>query len=612
MRWIPMVLFWVAALSLQAQVKLPPGGLELLPADAIEGKKVFNPGSLEGRPVASAELVDAEGPNISKALRVNLLQPGGVFYNGAIHLPVPHAVKKGDVLLAHLFFRTIESEDETGQSFATVFVQGPPKSYKKYLVREIQAGKEWREILLPFEVTDDLKAGRLSFLIGVGGGSKPQIWEVGGINLLNYGQDARLDELPLTRATYGGRDMDASWRQAAAERIEQHRKGDFTIKIIDAAGNPMEGVKIQLRLSKHAYHFGTAISVSNLMGESDDNARYREVLLEYFNQSGPENALKWPPWAGDWQSRWNQETTIAALKWLQDRGFYIRGHVMVWPSREHLPKSLQTLMPSDPKQANPILRGKVIEHIADIAQKTAPYVREWDVINEPYTNHYLMDAFGDEVMVEWFKEARQHLPEQGLYLNDFSILTSQGRDLNHQQHYEKTLRFLKDSDAPLTGMGMQGHFGETPTDIDRVYEILEYFHKEFPDLDIRITEFDVDTRDEQLQADYTRDFLTIVFSHPATVGVQLWGFWEGAHWRPNAAMFDKSWRAKPNAEVWRRLIKDVWWTELSGKTDAAGEFPGRGFYGQYEVQIDGHAGEFMFNLEKQNTASDPIIIQLSP
>ena len=35
-----------------------------------------------------------------------------------------------------------------------------------------------------------------------------------------------------------------------------------------------------------------------------------------------------------------------------------------------------------------------------------------------------------------------------------------------------------------------------------------------------------------MQADYTRDFLILAFSHPSVVGVQLWGFWENAHWIP--------------------------------------------------------------------------------
>ena len=42
----------------------------------------------------------------------------------------------------------------------------------------------------------------------------------------------------------------------------------------------------------------------------------------------------------------------------------------------------------------------VIDHIDEIIQATEGLVEEWDVINEPYTNHDLMDLSGDHVMVE--------------------------------------------------------------------------------------------------------------------------------------------------------------------------------------------------------------------
>ncbi|HEY7884709.1 MAG TPA: endo-1,4-beta-xylanase, partial [Cellvibrionaceae bacterium] len=155
-----------------------------------------------------------------------------------------------------------------------------------------------------------------------------------------------------------------------------------------------------------------------------------------------------------------------------------------------------------------------------------------------------------------------------------------------QKHYEDTIQYLLDNNAPLDGIGMQGHFSSSPTAIPRIFEIVERFHQQFPDLAIRTTEFDVDTLDEQLQADYTRDFMTMFFSHPATVGIQKWGFWAGAHWRPSAAMYTLDWQEKPNALVWKELIFNTWWNDFTGATDSNGEFSARGFYGTYEVTVN--------------------------
>ncbi len=74
----------------------------------------------------------------------------------------------------------------------------------------------------------------------------------------------------------------------------------------------------------------------------------------------------------------------------------------------------------------------------------------------------------------------------------------------------------------------------------------------------------MNTDDEALQADYTRDFLILAFSHPAVVGVQVWGFWEKTHWRPRAAMYRADWTEKPNGRAYRSLVLDQWRTRSDG------------------------------------------------
>ncbi len=577
---------------------LPEGGDPVIRPNSATDSPSFWQGSFEGAPVASAQVVDVDHPDFDRALRVSVTNPaGGQYWNGALQISANQSVAQGDALLVRVFFRSIESNDESGVSFATVFTQGPGPDFNKYLVREITATQEWTEYLLPFEMTESQPSGSLSLQVGAGAGTKTQIWEVAGVEMLNYQQTVALEELPVTRPTYAGREPDASWRAAAAERIEQHRKGDLEVRILDTNGSPLPDVPITVELQRHAYHFGSVISARNILGETDDDATYRETFLDLFNQSGTENDLKWAPWAGEWGVNFSQAQTLQALQWLNSRDIYTRGHVMVWPSKRNLPSLIQSYLPEgDPASADPAAKQVVLDHIDDIAQQTKPYLDEWDVLNEPFDNHYLMDAFGDSVMVDWFERARFNLPRQKLYINDYSILTAGGRDGMHQQHYEDTIRFLLENGAPIDGIGMQGHFSSSPTSIDLVYEILERFHSAFPELKIRVTEFDVTTEDEAMQADYTRDFLTILFSHPATVGVQCWGFWAGAHWRPLGAMIDEDWREKPAATIWRELTQETWWSEMNGHTDSDGVYTGRGFYGDYliRIEIDNTVQEFEF------------------
>ena len=43
-------------------------------------------------------------------------------------------------------------------------------------------------------------------------------------------------------------------------------------------------------------------------------------------------------------------------------------------------------------------------------------------------------------------------------------------------------------------------------------------------------------RDER--ADGYEDFLRLYFSRPEIEGVIIWNFWDGAHWRPNASLWE--------------------------------------------------------------------------
>lgn len=89
----------------------------------------------------------------------------------------------------------------------------------------------------------------------------------------------------------------------------------------------------------------------------------------------------------------------------------------------------------------------------------------------------------------------------------------------------------------------------------------------------------------QLQADYTRDFMTAMFSHPAVEGIIMWGFWEGRHWFPSAALYRMDWSIKPNGQIWEDLVFKKWWTDIKCVTDRNGEYRTQGFLGDYEIEV---------------------------
>ena len=608
----PLKTAWILAVTVAAispsgaqdaaQTTAPPsGGVSLIgPEDPIDTMTFRERPTSGGEIIARRSVVPVTDQPFDRAFRIEVLQPGNNFYDANLGAVGTLPVRKGDVALIRFHLRKIASADESGLVALNVYVEGPGPSFSKSVSTAVSAGDEWREFFLPFEFNGDYPSGQTFLFLGFGQTGKPMTMEIGGIELIHYGDRRTLAEMPRTRVTYPGSEPDAPWRAAAAARIEAHRKGDFTVRVTDPAGRPVEGVRVRVEMLRHEFKFGSVFAAARIMGTTEDNRIYREKLLELFNASGPENDTKWGAWIGEWgpAGRFSQPQTLEALAWAEKHRIHLRGHVLVWPGERNLPRVVTALLPD----RDPSVPQMVLDHIDDITRATDEFINEWDVLNEPYDNHDLMDLYGKDIMVDWFKQARANLPTAELYLNDYGILSDRGRNSAHQQHLEDTLRFLIDRGAPVTGLGLQGHMGEAATEPDRLWWVLERYAKAFPDLKIKITEFDVSTRDEAFQAAYTRDFMTLVFSHPNVAGIQHWGFWEGAHWKPEAALYRRDWSEKPNLLAYRDLVFNQWWTLETGSTGLDGTFAGRGFLGRHRVTVtvDGQRIETEFDLTKED------------
>lgn len=393
---------------------------------------------------------------------------------------------------------------------------------------------------------------------------------------------------------YPGAEPDAPWRADAAARIEANRKANLSVNVVDAAGLPVPGAQVGVEMQRHEFGFGSAVQGFRLRDEAPQHAAYKAKVAELFNVATLENNLKWPPWEGEWGGLWTQSGAVAALDWLNAQGIDGRGHAMVWPGESNLPADLRQMLADDslsPAEQSSV-RQRIAAHIASVGGAAAGKVVAWDVINETRTNNDLMRLLdeGDQALVTWFQQARAADPDAALYLNDFGILNSWGgASASNRDTYLQTLQYLKDQGAPIDGVGFQGHFsGDDITGPEELWSILDRFDE--LGLDMQVTEFDINTTDEQLQAQYTRDFLTAMFAHEGVDDVILWGFWEDAHWRPDAAMFRSDWSIKPNGEAYLDLVFDEWWTDESFATGADGGAIARAFRGEHRVSAA--AGEF--------------------
>lgn len=521
-----------------------------------------------GSAAAGTGKTDARLP-FSSLLRVEVPSPTPKPYNVQISLPTREPVRAGDILAVRFYVR----RPLFSPSYArTDFVfESAGDSYHKSISLPAEAGLRWRRVEAVFPSAAAYPPGKAqaNFRLGFG----PQVIELAGFELVNLGKKPA-GPLPA-HPGYEGREPGAPWREAAARRIENLRKGAFTVRVEDPSGRPVPGAEVSIKQVRHSFSFGSSISAKFLYARNreDNKRKYRRLFARLFNSATMENDLKWPYWKGE-RRGWAD----LMARWLMARGIRLRGHTLVWPGWSHMPEWTKELSGRPEK-----LRAGIRDHVAQEAASCAGKVYEWDVLNEPLDNTDVEELLGPEEAAEWFRIARRADPEARLFINEHGILDDMGT--NHARHaaLENLVLSLRGQGAPLDGIGLQCHFGWDLTPPERLLTVLDRFGK--LGLPLHATELDISVPDEKLQADYLRDFMTVMFSHPAVKGVTLWVLWEGLHSEPMPALYRRDWSRKPAAVELERLLLKEWRTDLKGRSGPDGSFSGRAFFGDYEVNV---------------------------
>lgn len=577
------ILFLFACEVLYAQI--PAGGSMLNVTTGTTyrnvGSGILTQVSVTGQPFSKA-LRHVTGPNVMN------------FWDTQIQFPSAAGIAENDVILIAFYARTISSIEEGGEGAVNVVIEHGT-TYAKEISTKLRIAKEWKQYFASVKSKSTWTTAEVRYALFTGYPS--QTIEVADVQFLNYKKTLTLNDLPITIITYPGQAADAEWRAPAQERINQIRKGVADITVYDEQGLPVENAEISVEMSRHKFGFGSAIPAHVFL----TNPTFRNKVYELFNEVVFENDLKWP------QFNINSTTNIRrALDSLDRHKIAVRGHNVIWPSWKFLPTSLKTL------ETNPVaLRAAIDKHIDEVTLFTKGRLNDWDVINEPYSEKDIMTIFGNEIMADWFKRVRNNDRTVKLYLNDYSILTGGGNDTKKQDSYFNLVKYIDEKGGQVEGIGFQGHFGSDLTSLTKVYSIIDRFAT--LGKEIKITEHDINVSQRQVQADYTRDFMTICFSHESVKSFLFWGFWANSHWLPDGALYNSDWTIRPHGEAYKDLVFNQWWTKKTNSlTNEQGKLTVEGFLGTFKYTIKSgdktRTGTFEINNSKKSGVANSVIL----
>ena len=384
------------------------------------------------------------------------------------------------------------------------------------------------------------------------------------------------------------------WRSVAEAKIERHRKGDFTVTVVDANGVPLRRTDIDYELDRHHFLFGTAVTGNPADEDSEAERRYRRFILEHFNALVCENAMKWYSVEKE-PGRIRFDYADRLMAFAEEHGLAMRGHTLFWAKPHWVQDWIHELDDDDLRQA-------IDAHLERMVRRYRGRLVAWDVCNEMLTGHFFRNRLGEEVHIHMFKRAHELDPHTPLHVNEYDIL---GNDAKTDR-YIAMVRRMKQAGAPIHGIGIQEHAAQRFIDRPRAGQIdgpivpqdawsrLDRIAEAFPELPIQLTEVSSRTPDAQRRAESLEMLFYTAFAHPQVEGILLWGFWRSRHFAgEEAALIDRNWNLLPAGQRISDLLTRTWHTRGSASTDRRGAVDIRGFFGTYRIQAATPDGEIL-------------------
>jgi endo-1,4-beta-xylanase len=359
------------------------------------------------------------------------------------------------------------------------------------------------------------------------------------------------------------------WKAAANTRIEQIRKRDLRLLVVDPSGNPVPGVAISLTQRKHQFAFGSAINFNISLPQ------YTTFFKTNFEWAVMENESKW---YSNETSRSNVNYTAAdsITNFCYTNSITLRGHSIFWAVD-------QWVQPWVTNLSNPELLVAVTNRLNSAVNHFKGTFKHWDVNNEMLHGNFYGNRVGNWINPWMFQYAHALDPNALLFVNDYNVVAG-----NETDAYKQQIQNLIASNAPVQAIGVQGHFGST---IDPTVTEVRLDNLGQLGLPIWITEYDSLNSDENIRADNLETLYRIAFSKQYVDGIMMWGFWAGSHWRgAGAAIVNLDWSLNEAGRRYQSLLSE-WTTQTNGVTGPDGAFDSRGFHGDYDVTLTPPGGQ---------------------
>ena len=265
---------------------------------------------------------------------------------------------------------------------------------------------------------------------------------------------------------------------------------------------------------------GSKTNNTNINSNPDANALNtsspQHRFLKHFNVVAAENEMKPENMLpGNSGSSYSWTVADELVNYAKANNKKVRGHVLIWHAQT--PNWFFEGSGTAGRATIEQLYTRMEAHIKAVFERYKGDIEWWDVVNEAVDHDYdgprrdsmytqIMQDSGltginrYEYILKAFQWARHYADENGgsnvkLYLTDFGIerpFQSQYHTKSKQANFLELVEYLIDNNAPIDGVGFQGHFRLYDHPVEQISAGIDLFSKvKGKDLTIQICELDI-------------------------------------------------------------------------------------------------------------------------
>ncbi|KAG5188304.1 glycoside hydrolase superfamily [Tribonema minus] len=370
------------------------------------------------------------------------------------------------------------------------------------------------------------------------------------ITHLTQGEAVCVDDVAVVRSTL------EDFRPASDAAIDALRKRDVQLNIGQTGG---VAEPVHIAQTRRAFPIGSVLNPGTMI-DPVNGPQYKAFFSKYFNYCADEYAM-----VTAWETFINDKLPFdhTVVNFCDTLDMPTRGHTIMGELSDTFnggwdvfTTPMDGTMQAQLHERVLLWMGQYKDRVVDIEplnemlnSRLWPKILPCDGVGPcicDYAPACPDDIFpvkeGVSVHAWAFKLAASLAPADRLVVNEYCVT---GFCQPEQSNLSSFVKFVKnlnvETGGAVTGVADQGHYnlGANTAGPDTLLKLASIKEQLGADMDLWISEFDLDDPDPISKADGYEHALRAFFASPAVSGIVLWGFWQGAQWRKDAYLVNQ-------------------------------------------------------------------------